>query len=57
MSNHKSYLLGFLILIFLMGFLLNLWDGSHFLKMEIEWVLKQLPDVKSIEYLEALKKS
>jgi len=57
MSNYKTYLLGLAILVFLMGFLLNHWDGSHPVTKEMEWVLKQLPDVKSVEYLETLKKS
>jgi len=56
MSNHKAYLIGLLILVFLMGFFLTHWDGSHPVTKEMEWVLKQLPDVKAVEYLETLKK-
>jgi len=55
MSHHKTYLLGLAILVFLMGFLLNHWDGSHPVTKEIVWVLKQLPDVKTVEYLDSLK--
>jgi len=57
MSSYKTYLLGLAILAFLMGFLLNHWDESHAVTKEMEWVLKQLPDVKSVEYLETLRKS
>ena len=55
MNNQKTYLLGLAVLVFLMGFLLSHWDGSHPVTKEISWVLKQLPDVKTIEYLETLK--
>jgi hypothetical protein len=57
MSNHKTYLLGLAIVVFLMAFLLSHWDGAHPVTKEMEWVLKQLPDVKSVEYLETLKKN
>jgi hypothetical protein len=56
MSNHKTYLLGLAILVFLMGFLLTHWDDSSPVTRDMEWVLKQLPDVKAVEYLETLKK-
>ncbi len=55
MNNQKTYLLGLAALVFLMGFLLTHWDGSHPVTNEMLWVLKQLPDVKTVEYLEALK--
>ena len=55
MNNQKTYLLGFTVLVFLMGFLLTHWDGSHPVTREISWVLKQLPDVKTVEYLDSLK--
>lgn len=55
MNNQKTYLLGLAVLVFLMGFLLFHWDGSHPVTKEISWVLKQLPDVKTVEYLETLK--
>jgi hypothetical protein len=55
MNNQKTYLLGLAALVFLMGFLLTHWDGSHPVTREIAWVLKQLPDVKTVEYLDSLK--
>jgi hypothetical protein len=55
MSNYKTYLLGLAIMAFLMAFLLTHWDGSYPVTREMEWVLKQLPDVKSVEFLESLK--
>ena len=55
MNNQKTYPLGLAVLVFLMGFLLSHWDGSHPVTKEISWVLKQLPDVKTVEYLETLK--
>ena len=55
MNNQKTYLLGLAVLVFLMGFLLSHWDGSHPVTKEIVWVLKQLPDVKTVEYLDSLK--
>jgi len=39
-----------------MGFLITYWDSSQPLTNEIGWVLKELPEVKSVEYLETLKK-
>jgi hypothetical protein len=53
----KTYQLGLAILAFLMGSLLTNWDGSYPVTREMEWILKQLPDVKAVEYLETLKKS
>lgn len=55
MNNQKTYLLGLAVLVFLMGFLLIHWDGSHSVTKEMVWVLKQLPDVKTVEYLDSLK--
>ena len=57
MGNNKIYLLSLVIFTFLMGLLIAHWDGSQSLANEIAWVLKELPEVKSVEYLEALKKS
>jgi hypothetical protein len=56
MNNQKTYLFSLAVLVFLMGFLLSHWDGSHPVTKEIAWVFKQLPDVKTVEYLETLKK-
>ena len=56
MRNNKIYLLSFAIFTFLMGFLITYWDSSQPLTNEIGWVLKELPEVKSVEYLETLKK-
>lgn len=56
MINDKIYLLGIAILILLMGLLLTHFDGSHPVTKNVEWVLKQLPEVKTVEYLESLKK-
>lgn len=55
MNNQKTYLLGLAALVFLMGFLLTHWDGSHPVTREIVWVLKQLPEVKTVEHLDSLK--
>jgi len=38
-----------------MGFLITHWDSSYSLTKELGWVLKELPEVKSVEYLEALR--
>ena len=57
MENNKIHLLSLAIFTFLMGFLMAHWDGLQPLTNEIGWVLKELPEVKSVEYLEALKKS
>ena len=56
MENNKIYLLSLAIFGLLMGFLITYWDSSQPLANEIGWVLKELPEVKSVEYLETLKK-
>ena len=56
MENNKIYLLSLAIFGLLMGFLITYWDSSQPLANEIGWVLKELPEVKSLEYLETLKK-
>ena len=56
MRNNKIYLLSLAIFTFLMGFLITYWDSSQPLTNEIGWILKELPEVKSVEYLETLKK-
>ena len=55
-SNNKNYLLGIAVFVFLMGILLSRWPGSHSAMKDMGWVLRQLPEVKAIEYLDALKK-
>ena len=55
MGNNKLCFLSLAILAFLVGFLMTSWDGSRRLINEMEWVLRELPEVKSVEYLETLK--
>lgn len=55
-SNNKNYLLDIAVFVFLMGIFLSHWPGSYSAMKDMGWVLKQLPEVKAIEYLDALKK-
>ena len=55
MSNNKIYLLSFVLFAILIGFQIIQWDGPQSLTNEVEWVLKELPEVKSVEYLDAIK--
>lgn len=57
MGNKKIYFLSLAIFTYAMGFLINHLDDSQALIKELRWVLQELPEVKSIEYLETLKKS
>jgi hypothetical protein len=57
MGHKKNYLLGFALLAFLFHLLLLRWEMVDPISNEIAWVLKQLPDVKAVEYLDSLKKS
>ena len=57
MGNKKIHLLSLAIFTFTVGFLINHLDGSQALIKELRWVLQELPEVKSVEYLETLKKS
>jgi hypothetical protein len=56
MGHKKNYLLGFTLSAFLIHLLLIFWETVDPISNEIVWVLKQLPDVKAVEYLETLKK-
>jgi len=56
MGHKKNYLLGFTLSAFLIHLLLIFWETVDPISNEIFWVLKQLPDVKAVEYLETLKK-
>jgi len=38
------------------GYFLSNWDWSQALGLDLAWVLQELPEVKSVEYLDALKK-
>ena len=55
MENRKILVLSLAIFTFLMGFLIAQWDGAQSLTKEMVWVLKELPEVKSVEYIETLK--
>ena len=55
-GHRKNYLLGFALLTFLIHLLLIRWETVDPISNEIAWVLKQLPDVKAVEYLDSLKK-
>jgi hypothetical protein len=57
MGHKKNYLLGFALLALLIHLLLIRWETVDPISNEIAWVLKQLPDVKAVEYLDSLKKS
>ena len=57
MRNNKIYLLSLAIFTLLIGFLITRWDGAQSLTKEMTWVLKELPEVKSVEYMETLKGS
>jgi hypothetical protein len=55
MNNSKIYFLSFIIFLILIGFQIIQFDGPQSLTNEMEWVLKELPEVKSVEYLDAIK--
>lgn len=57
MGHKKNYLPGFALLALLIHLLLIRWESVDPISNEIAWVLKQLPDVKALEYLDSLKKS
>jgi hypothetical protein len=57
MDHKKNYLLGFTLLALLIHLLPMRWETVDPISNEIAWVLKQLPDVKAVEYLDSLKKS
>lgn len=57
MENNKIYIFSFAALMLIVTVLIASWNGSQALTNEMGWILKQLPEVKSLEYLEALRKS
>jgi hypothetical protein len=57
MENKGIYAFSFAALALLVATFITFWDDSQPFANQMGWVLKQLPEVKSVEYLEALKKS
>ena len=57
MGSKKTHLLGFAIFALAIGLLINNWDVSQAISKDIGWVFEELPEVKSVEYLDTLKKS
>ncbi len=55
MGNNKIYFLSFVIFTLVISLFISLSDGAYQLINELGWVLKQLPDVKSVEYLDSIK--
>jgi len=56
MENNKIFIFSFALLTFIATAFFTFGDGSETLSKEMDWVLKQLPEVKSVEYLETLKR-
>jgi hypothetical protein len=57
MRNIKYYLITFTMLATLIGFMIDQWEGPQSLSSEMAWFLKKLPELKSLEYLETMKKA
>ena len=57
MENNKIYIFSFVALMLIATVVIASWNDSQALTNEMGWILKQLPEVKSLEYLEALRKS
>ena len=56
MQHNKIYLIAFTMLAALIGLLLGQWEVPQSLSSEMGWVLKELPEVKYMEYLGIMKK-
>ena len=56
MQNNKIYLITFTMLAALIGLLISQWEVLQSLSNEMGWVLKELPEVKYMEYLGIMKK-
>lgn len=56
MQNNKIYLINFTMLAALIGLLISQWEVLQSLSNEMGWVLKELPEVKYMEYLGIMKK-
>ena len=57
MGDKKVYLFSLAIISLVIGLFISSWDSTYQITGELGWVLKQLPEVKSVEYLDALRKS
>ena len=56
MENNKIFIFSFALLALIATAFFTFGDSSEPLSKEMNWVLKQLPEVKSVEYLETLKR-
>ena len=56
MQNNKIYLINLTMLAALIGLLISQWEVLQSLSNEMGWVLKELPEVKYMEYLGIMKK-
>jgi hypothetical protein len=57
MGDKKVYIFSLVIISLVIGLFISSWDSAYQITGELGWVLKQLPEVKSVEYLDALRKS
>jgi len=57
MENNKSAFISFFLITILLTILILHWDGVDVFTKQIRWVFDELPEVKSIELLDALKKT
>ena len=57
MGDKKVYLFSLAVISLVIGLFVSSWDSAYQFTGELGWVLKQLPEVKSVEYLDALRKS
>ncbi|WP_353427074.1 hypothetical protein NHB34_07760 [Polynucleobacter sp. MWH-UH19D] len=57
MENNQSAFIGLFIVTVLLTILISNWDGVDLVTNQITWVFNELPEVKSIELLDLLKKT
>ena len=57
MENNQSAFIGLFIVTILLTILISSWDGVDLVANQIRWVFNELPEVKSIELLDLLKKT
>ena len=57
MENNQSAFIGLFIVTVLLTILISNWDGVDLVTNQITWVFNELPEVKSIELLDALKRT